>query len=311
MSTFKWKLNSKEYAYIINESGDKPFIYDSDTQKRLYSGQTDYGTSAEPVIDSNIEPRVPKTRSAYCTAFNSMMTFINSMGRVAKFSDCETFFNIDNSACVDATTGEILCPMIVFDHTYTVSGDSKSKVEFIKNEQLPSGQWVVHYDLYVEKGDKGDNGRDGQDGGGQGPRGPQGPQGPAGARGPAGEDGLPGNSPNFRSFIFRRDNDMFGNKDRINEEWEALKTAGNRGGTYENPIPTIVTHGKRWYDGIPTNSKEVLWMSQRLFSKNPGTTAEYQWSEPTIADDEEGLDKEWNTGHTGETVESMPLGGSE
>lgn len=307
MSTFKWKLNSKEYSYITNEEGAKPFIYNSDTQKRWYPGEAGYRTSAEPVNDANILARVPSTRSTYCTAFNSMMTFINSTGRTAKFSDCDTFFNVENSACVDATTGEILCPMIVFDHTYTDANESK--VVFINNEQLPNGQWVVHYDLYVEKGDKGDDGKDGEDGGGQGPRGPQGPQGPAGERGLPGNDGVAGRdgtSPEFRSIIFKRDNAMFGNEDLINEEWNALKNAtGAQGGTYDSPVPTIVTRGKQWYDGIPTNSKEVLWMSQRIFSKNPTSDPKYQWTKPSIADDEEGLDKEWNTGWTDATVEQM------
>ena len=314
MSTFKWKLNAKEYAYIINESGNNPFIYDSDTQKRLYPGQTGYGTSAEPVIDSNIEPRVPKTRSAYCTAFNSMMTFINSTGRVAKFSDCETFFNIENSACVDATTGEILCPMIVFDHTYTVEYGEGSKVVFINNEQTPSGQWVVHYDLYVEKGDKGDNGRDGQDGGGQGPRGPQGPQGPTGARGPAGEDGLPGTSPDYRSTIFKRSNALFGNEEAINAEWQALYEAIRRGegGTYYAPVPSSPSD---WYDGIPSadtngNTEAVIWMSSRKFSKNehvvPNKESEWAWTKPTIAADSEDIDREWNSGYTEYTYENVP-----
>ena len=307
MSTFKWKLNSKEYSYITNEEGAKPFIYNSDTQKRWYPGEDGYRTSAEPVNDANILARVPSTRNTYCTAFNSMMTFINSTGRTAKFSDCDTFFNVENSACVDATTGEILCPMIVFDHTYTNANESK--VVFVNNEQLPNGQWVVHYVLYVEKGDKGDDGKDGEDGGGQGPRGPQGPQGPAGERGLPGNDGVAGRdgtSPEFRSIIFRRDNAMFGNEDLINEEWNALKNApGAQGGTYDSPVPTIVTRGKQWYDGIPTNSKEVLWMSQRIFSKNPTTDPKYQWTKPSIADDEEGLDKEWNTGWTDATIEQM------
>jgi hypothetical protein len=314
MSTFKWKLNAKEYAYIINESGNNPFIYDSDTQKRLYPGQTGYGTSAEPVIDSNIEPRVPKTRSAYCTAFNSMMTFINSTGRTARFSDCDTFFNIENSACVDATTGEILCPMIVFDHTYTVEYGEGSKVVFVNNEQTPSGQWIVHYDLYVEKGDKGDNGRDGQDGGGQGPRGPQGPQGPTGARGPAGEDGLPGTSPDYRSTIFKRSNALFGNEEAINAEWQALYEAIRRGegGTYYAPVPSSPSD---WYDGIPSadtngNTEAVIWMSSRKFSKNehvvPNKESEWAWTKPTIAADSEDIDREWNSGYTEYTCENVP-----
>lgn len=36
MSTLKWKINNKEYAYIANESGVTPFIYNADNQKRLY-----------------------------------------------------------------------------------------------------------------------------------------------------------------------------------------------------------------------------------------------------------------------------------
>ena len=176
MSTFKWKLNSKEYAYIVNENGVVPFIYNADEQKRWYPGDSGYRTDADPVDDSNIIDRIPSTKNEYCSAFNSMITFVNSIGKTAKFSNCDAFFNTENSGCVDASSGDILCPMLVFDNTFT--DDNESRVEFVKNEQLPTGQWVVHYNLYVKKGEKGEDGT-----------GPQGPQGIQGSRGPQGTAG--------------------------------------------------------------------------------------------------------------------------
>ena len=306
MSTFKWKLNSKEYAYIVNENGVVPFIYNADEQKRWYPGDSGYRTDADPVDDSNIIDRIPSTKNEYCSAFNSMITFVNSIGKTAKFSNCDAFFNTENSGCVDASSGDILCPMLVFDNTFT--DDNESRVEFVKNEQLPTGQWVVHYNLYVKKGEKGEDGT--------GPQGPQGIQGSRGPQGTAGERGIPGTngkdgkdgtSPDFRCIIFKRDNKMFGDNEKIDEEWNKLLE--DTSGTYDSPVPTVIG----WSGIIPTGSKEVLWMSQRIYSKNPTNDQKYQWSIPTVADDGEDIDREWNNDNRWKNVtfeqmkEHLPL----
>lgn len=90
---------------------------------------------------------------------------------------------------------------------------------------------------------------------------------------------------------------------------------GEKGGTYESPIPThyvtaggeIVTddygNGIFWSDGIPTNSKEKIWASSRLFT-TLGVN-ETEWSEPSEMSDSESFDVEFSWY---ETKDLMPFG---
>lgn len=186
MPTFKWKINNREYAYIADENGTNPFIYNADDQRRLYPGDSTYRPTPTPVVDSQIKVNVPATELSYCNAFNAMTRFVIGTGRTTKFNEIDCPWD-GAEECGDASNGCILCPMIVFD--WVEQTDDRTEAVFLNNEVLPNGQYIIHYGLYVQKGPKGDKG---DNGGIPGPAGPQGPQGAAGAKGVSGDRGPQG-----------------------------------------------------------------------------------------------------------------------
>lgn len=78
----------------------------------------------------------------------------------------------------------------------------------------------------------------------------------------------------FTSFAFTRNN-------------KNLYDISVTGGDYNNPIPINETHTiggldveVEWYDTVPTNSEEIVWMVKRTFSSNEGDSIDKGWSRP-------------------------------
>lgn len=78
----------------------------------------------------------------------------------------------------------------------------------------------------------------------------------------------------FTSFAFTRNN-------------KNLYNITVTGGDYNNPIPIKETHTiggldveVEWYDTVPTNSEEIVWMVKRTFSSNEGDSIDKGWSRP-------------------------------
>lgn len=118
-------------------------------------------------------------------------------------------------------------------------------------------------------------------------------------------------SPMFRSTIFTRSNDYLTNPNWANEQYSALSAAcqSDAAGTYVEPCPGEIS-GVTWEDGIPTDSTEVLWMSERIFVNDTEELREHLWSKPVIAEDGADIDYEWiATGWTtlAEAQENPPL----
>jgi hypothetical protein len=85
----------------------------------------------------------------------------------------------------------------------------------------------------------------------------------------------------------------------------ATKPATPTGGTFSNPFPS------GWYDGIPQENGNPVWISTRIFSSNGDYPQQDYWSEPTKIIDTSVVDYEFSS-FNGESpgTPSSPLNGS-
>ena len=149
-STYKWKINSSEYSYIVSEHDNRPFIYNADTQQRVYSDTE----IISPVNDAEVKNNVPQTESGYETAYNNMLTLLLEKGRFVTLPSYDKFYNTGNSACV--TVGEgVICPRIIFERVITLEPGEAAYSKLLRTERLPSGEYVMYYELGIPAGEQG------------------------------------------------------------------------------------------------------------------------------------------------------------
>ena len=295
-STYKWKINSSEYAYIVSESNSNPFIYDTVNHKRIYLNDEVATVPDDAAINAN----VPVVESVYASAYNNMLTLLLDKGRMVSLPDYREFYNTDNSACIVAGTNTV-CPRIIFESVVTLPAGSSAYSRVLRTETLPSGEYVIYYELGIPEGKQGAPGE-------QGPRGEAGATGIAGAQGAKGDKGDKGDTgksgadavSRYVSFIFARSNDIAYMQNKAKAVLDAAQTQN----CYAKPMWNLPS---LWHDSIPAddgsgNTSAIIWMSKKTFISD-NTWSDYKWSLPEMVSDNDYIDYEWNTNADWATLE--------
>lgn len=299
-STYKWKINSSEYAYIVSESNTNPFIYDTVKHERIYL-KDKVATAPD---DAAINANVPVVESVYASAYNNMLTLLIDKGRMVSLPDYREFYNTDNSACIVAGTNTV-CPRIIFERVVTLPSGSSAYSRVLSTEKLPNGEYEIRYELGIPEGKRGAPGE-------QGPRGEAGATGIAGAQGAKGDKGDKGDTgksgadavSRYVSFIFARSNDIAYMQNAGTGGAKAALDAAQTSNCYTNPMQGLPS---LWHDSIPAddgsgNTSAIIWMSKKTFISN-NTWNDYKWSLPEMVSDNDYIDYEWNTNADWPTLE--------
>lgn len=98
-AAYKWRLNVTTYAYITDEQGGEPFIYNSDTKERVYSGTT----KTEETDDSEISKKVSDFEfDKFEENFVKVTEMVKGIDPSFIFQDVTYYYNISNDSCVRA-----------------------------------------------------------------------------------------------------------------------------------------------------------------------------------------------------------------
>lgn len=168
-SVYKWGIGEGRYAYLLNETGENPFIYNPKDRTRKYpSGSIETAVTSDAEIADKVSGL---NETEYSSAFEVMKNLLDSNNVRYTLLDYNYYFNVHNDSCVSLGYG--LRP----------------------GPQGPKG----------EIGTQGAQGAQGQMGP-QGERGLQGAQGKDGVQGPAGESGSGKTEMIITKTIYTRNN---------------------------------------------------------------------------------------------------------
>ena len=95
-AAYKWRLDNGIYGYIVDESGNTPFIYHIENNQRDYSGRTEYLPVKENLISSLVSNM---SKQEYETAFNNFKEFVLTKYPDTSFLDVKYYYSIESDEC--------------------------------------------------------------------------------------------------------------------------------------------------------------------------------------------------------------------
>ena len=109
-SSIKFVLEDNIFAYIADENGANPFIYNGNNGTRTYRESSVTSAPNNTVIQDYVDNNL-NSESLYRNAYNAMVALISEKGYSTDgFGDYSTSFNVDDSACITRAAGGNGCP---------------------------------------------------------------------------------------------------------------------------------------------------------------------------------------------------------
>jgi len=164
-NVYKWRITNLKYAYLLDETGEKPFVYYKSTKERYYGedsavtnsyvDEAQIATVVGKIVDGNVYKKCLDNLKTLCR--NSSDVDVQSL---VFLDDISKYFNLDNEECVkEASVAkcEGYEPVIQISAT-TIPYGEQPRVDLNVN-QNPKNKTIT-YDMlaYIPEGKPGEDG---------------------------------------------------------------------------------------------------------------------------------------------------------
>ena len=143
-AAYKWRIQNGLYAYITDEEDNGPFVYDTTTYEREYSGGTIVsGSSVNEGTISNLVSRM--TKEQYTRHFDTFKSFITENYPEVSLLDVTYYYSIESDEC-STSASSLKCAVtdIIFRVSGVTFGDNPDVVLEAENTSTVNGDVIYN-----------------------------------------------------------------------------------------------------------------------------------------------------------------------